>query len=219
MIRYLSLPYALFLCFLRIYSGALPLLITSASIIISVISFLSGISYIKSSRFSSIIRTQPAGTCFSFNRFLGNCLQRIIGYGQFYVFHFKQGLVLLEKRIFRFGQNFYQSLFVKVIQCGNNRQTADKLGNQSIFQQIFGLNLFINFAKRFFLCIFYLRPKTDRSFLPATADNLFPSGKSAAAYKQDICRINVQEFLLRMFSPPCGGILATVPSIIFSNAC
>ena len=57
------------------------------------------------------------------------------------VLEFKQALILLYDCVARLGQDFNESSFVELIENAHNRQTADKLGNQAILNEILRLGL------------------------------------------------------------------------------
>ena len=106
----------------------------------------------------------------------------------------------LTSAFFRLRQDLYQRLFVQIFQRRQNRQTADEFGNQAELQQIFRLDS---------------RPALRRSDghpgertsapkpiavpLPR-AIILLQAAERAAADEQDVGRIHLQEFLLRMLA-------------------
>ena len=55
--------------------------------------------------------------------------------------------------------------------------------------------------------------------LPRWRDDLVQTRKRTAADEQDVGRVHLQEFLLRMLAPALRRHDATVPSMIFSSAC
>jgi hypothetical protein len=65
----------------------------------------------------------------------------------------------------------------------------------------------------------YLGAESDTAALGAVADDLVEARKGTAADEQDVGRVDLQEFLLRVLASPCGGTEATVPSMSFSSAC
>ena len=113
----------------------------------------------------------------------------------------KQPLILLDQRVLGLGQDRDQRILIEIGQCGNHRQTADKFRNQAEFQQVFGLQLAEQFADAAGIRVFHLGAKTDGRPLAALGDDPFQPGEGTAADEQDIRRIHLQEFLLRMLAP------------------
>ena len=164
-------------------------------------------------------RPKPTRACFPLNRLFGNGFQRVITEFKIDVIHFKQLLILLQKRIFRLGQNLNQGVFIKVFKRRHNWQTANKFRDQTKFDQVFGLKFGKKFTNFAVIWIADISTKTNTSTRMATGDQLVETGKGSATNEQNIGGINLQKFLLGVLAPPCGGTDATVPSIIFSKAC
>src|SRR6185437_1467126 len=82
----------------------------------------------------------------------------------------------------------------------NHRQAAHELGDQSKLKQIFRLQIFQHFAGLAFLWPAHFGAKADGSALAALRDQLFETGERAAANEQDVRRVDLEEFLLRMLA-------------------
>src|SRR3989304_3920570 len=75
---------------------------------------------------------------------------------------------------------------------------------QAVFQQILRLNLAEEFVYISFYLPLYLCAKTNGLLADPLLYDIFQSGESASAYKQDVRCINLQEFLLGMLSAAFG---------------
>ena len=126
---------------------------------------------------------------------------------------------MLNQRVLRIGQNLLQRSFVEIFQRRDNRQAADEFRDKPVFQQILRLDVTEDFAGTAVFRRQNLGCETDRGRTSARGDDLLEARKGTATDEEDIGRINLQELLLRMLAAACGGTEATVPSMIFSNAC
>ena len=132
---------------------------------------------------------------------LGNSAQRILGEGELGTFHFKQAAILLDQRILGLGQNLDQRLFVQILKRCHHGQAADEFRDQAEFQQILGLHLTQDFPGTALIRVAHFSAEANARTLAAGADDLFKPGKCATANEQDVRRIHLQEFLLRMLAP------------------
>ena len=65
---------------------------------------------------------------------------------QLHVLHLEEALILLDDGVLRLGQDLHERDLVEVLQRRDDRQTADELGDQTEFQQIFRLDVAQDFA-------------------------------------------------------------------------
>ena len=94
-----------------------------------------------------------------------------------------------------------QRLDIEILQRRDHRQAADELGDQAEFQQILGLALAQHFADAALVGRATLAPKPIDLPSQAVADDLLEARERAAADEQDVGRVDLQEFLLRMLAP------------------
>ena len=85
---------------------------------------------------------QTARAALALDRFAGDGMQGGIGKDQLGVIEMQQLLVLAYQAVFRLSQHADQGVLVQRIQHGDDRQTADQLGNQAELDQIIWLDLF-----------------------------------------------------------------------------
>ena len=71
----------------------------------------------------------------------------------------------------RFGENPHQRVLVQLFECGDDRQAPDKLGNESVSDEVFGLHVAQQFAD-----------VVGQEHVTRTLTNAIESGRVAHAY-------------------------------------
>src|ERR1019366_3632797 len=132
--------------------------------------------------------------------FFGDDVQGLVLEREFRVFHFEEALILLDERILRLGQDFLQGVFVEIVERRDYRQSADEFRDQSKLQQILRFDSSEKFTGPAVVWRLDSRAKSDRRTLAACRDNFFEAGEGAAANEQNIGRIDLQKFLLRVLA-------------------
>ena len=153
-----------------------------------------------SSRIDFHDRTQAARAGPAVDRLLGDDVQRLVLEGQLGVLHLEQTLILLDERILRLDQDPLQRFLVEILERRQNRQTADELRNEAELQQILRLDPAQDVAGAALVRRYNRGAEADRRLRAARGDDLFETGEGAAADEQDVGRIDLQEFLLRMLA-------------------
>ena len=95
---------------------------------------------VSSSTVSRIVRRPRAPVL----RCIARCataLQRILAELELGAFHVEQPAVLLGQRILRLGQDRDQRRLVQLIERRHHRQAADELRDQTVLDQILGLDV------------------------------------------------------------------------------
>ena len=91
---------------------------------------------------------------------------------------------MFHQGIFRLSQDVNERFFIQLGQRGNHRQTADQLGDQTEFNQIFRLDNFKQLSNvSIFVFAVHRSAKADTALFRTLADNLFQTGKGATADK------------------------------------
>ena len=114
--------------------------------------------------------------------------------------HLQELLVLLDERVLRLGQDAHERVFAERFERHDDRQSPDELGNQAVLQQILGQDV----SQRFPDVALHLR--LDRSaeahvlLAETRLDDLLDAVKRAAAQEQDVRRVDLNEFLMRMLA-------------------
>jgi len=104
----------------------------------------------------------------------------------------------LTSAFFGFGQDLDQRRLVEVFQRRQDRQAADKLGNEAELQEILGLDQAEHVTGAAILGRSDDGAEAIEVFLPRFRDDLVQAGEGAAADEQDVGGVDLQEFLLRM---------------------
>jgi hypothetical protein len=113
----------------------------------------------------------------------------------------EQLLVLLDQRIAGLGEDANERVIGQLTQRGNHGQPAHKLRNQPELDQVFGLGLTEEVGSALLGLAVHRGSETDARFLGPVLDDLFQSVKRAAADEEDVCRVDLQEVLIRMLAP------------------
>src|SRR3546814_20442368 len=100
-----------------------------------------------------------------------------------------------------FGQDLDERRLIQVLKRCNDRQATDEFGDKTEFQQILRLALAQHFACPPLVRRRDMGTKTNRLALKPVCDDAVQTGKRAAANKQDVRRIPLPEFLLRLHAP------------------
>src|SRR5690606_39022941 len=121
---------------------------------------------------------------------------------QLNAFHLEQLAELLGDRVARLGQDGDQGLLVEFLECRDDRQAADELGNQAELDQVLGLDLGQDLADLgLALAALDLGAKADATGLGAALlDDFVQTGEGATHDEQDVARVDLQELLLRMLA-------------------
>src|SRR5208282_3171624 len=129
-----------------------------------------------------------------------NRRKRLIGQRQVDRLHFEHALVLLHQRILRLGEDALEGGLVEILQCRDDGKPADEFRDEAVLQQILGLDLAEDFALLAILRRQHLGGEADRGRTAPRGDDLFEAGEGAAADEQDVRRVDLEEFLLRMLA-------------------
>ena len=109
---------------------------------------------------------------------------------------------MLGNRVFRLQQDPHQLILVQFIQCRRDRQAPDKFRDQAIFDEVFGFDRVQHLAHAAAIILALdLGRETDAALFGALADDAIQPRERAAADKQDIGRVDLQKFLLRVLAP------------------
>src|ERR1700722_1556707 len=120
---------------------------------------------------------------------------------ELHALHVEKLAVLLGERILRLHQDRNQRVFVQFLQRRDHRQAAHEFGNQAVLDQILGLRVVEHVvAVRPRVLFAHLGDEADAALVRAVHDDLLESGERTAADEQDVGRVDLQKFLLRMFA-------------------
>src|SRR6516162_3210493 len=98
------------------------------------------------------------------------------------------------------GENKLERGLVEIFERSHDGQSADEFRDQAIFQKVLRLDLAENFASLAVLRRQDLGAKANRGRSPARGDDLLEPIEGTSAHEQDVSRVDLQEFLLRMLA-------------------
>ena len=128
-------------------------------------------------------------------------MKRLLIEIELHAVHLQELLILLDERVLRLGQDAYERIFIERFERHNDRKSPDELGNQAVLQQILRQDV----AQRFPDVALHLRldfcAEAHVLFAKTRLDDLLDAVECAAAQEQDIRRVDLNEFLVRMLAP------------------
>ena len=148
---------------------------------------------------------QAAGSNFPGHRPVGHGLQGLGGKLQFHLVIGQQSLILLHQGVLGLGQNTHHLVPVQRLQGGDHRHTAHQLRDDTVLQQVLGLELCHHLAHIALLLALNLGPKAQRALIQPVLDDLVDAVEGAAADKEDIVGVNLDKFLMGVLPSALGG--------------
>src|SRR5690606_14755511 len=100
--------------------------------------------------------------------------------------------------------NALERLLIQILEGGEDRQTADEFRNETELEQVLGLDLAEDLAGPTVVGGLDRGAEADGGTLAAGGNDPLKAGEGAAADEQDVGRVHLQEFLLRMLAPALG---------------
>src|SRR5438552_1650874 len=113
-------------------------------------------------------------------------------------------LVLPGDRVLRLPEDADQRGLVEVVERRDDRQPADELGDEPVLQEILGLDHHEEVAHPALLAPLDLRAEAHARASDARLDDLVEPDEGAAAQKEDVRRVDLDELLVRMLPPALG---------------
>ncbi len=125
----------------------------------------------------------------------------ILGHVQAHAFHREELGVLLDHRVLRLGQDHHHLVFRQRIERGHDRQASDELRDHPEAQQVLRFDMpHRRFRERFF--DFDARTaEAHRPVANALLHDLVQADERPAADEQNLFRVHLDVFLMRMFPP------------------
>ena len=111
---------------------------------------------------------------------------------------------MLDQGVLGLRQDGDEGVLVQILKRGQNRQTTDEFRDQTELQQVFGFQILENLSHTAAVVVAHFGPKAHGRALAPLRDDPVQPGKGTAADEQDVGRVHLQEFLLRMFAPTLG---------------
>src|SRR5439155_12428940 len=113
-------------------------------------------------------------------------------------------LVLLDERVLRLGEDSDDVRLIEVVEGDGDRQAADELGDQPVLQQIHGLELLEDLRRLLAAVRVDFRAKANLLVADAMLDQPLEAVEGAAADKQDVRGVDLDEVLMRMLAAALG---------------
>ena len=133
---------------------------------------------------------------------VGNRFDRIRRKVEIQIVQSKGCAELLYNRVFRFGKNAHQIVFCQLFKGDVDREAADKFGNKTEFYQIVRIGLVQKLAALFVGKCVHIGAEAHRVLVNARFNDFFEPYKGAAADKQNVRRVDIDEFLIRVLASP-----------------
>src|SRR6476620_773755 len=116
-----------------------------------------------------------------------------------HILQLEHRLILLEQGVLRLGQHSHERRFVQVRQGGKDGETADKFGNEAIFEEVLRLRYFEQIVRLIGVSRAGARTKSDPPMGRTLADDLIQADEGAPANEKNVGRIDADVILLGMF--------------------
>ena len=112
--------------------------------------------------------------------------------------------VLLHESIARLGENFDERIRFEVVDCADDRHTADELGDQAEFGEILGLDVAEDCTKVLVFRAADIRTETNALRANSILHDLLNAGEGAATDEQHVGGVDLQELLMRVLAATLG---------------
>src|SRR5258706_10748013 len=124
---------------------------------------------------------------------------------EFRALHVEELAILLGERVARLGEDDHQCGFIQLIERRHHGEPPDKLRNQAVLDQVLGLDLMEQVRSVGFLVdAAHLGSEADAALMAPVQDDLLEAREGAAADKQDVRGVDLQEFLQGVLAPALG---------------
>src|SRR5450756_404548 len=148
---------------------------------------------------------QTPGADVTDERLFGDLFHGVVREMQVHVLEVEKRLVLLDEGILRFLQDGDERRTVEVVQRGDDRNARDELRDHPELDHVLGVHLLEEVAGAFFFLGDDLRAEAHRLLGEAAADDVLEADVGAAADEQDVRRVDLDEFLVRVLAAALRG--------------
>src|SRR5438093_608974 len=149
-------------------------------------------------------RPEPARAGPPLERLLRDRRHRVVRELQADLLEVEVLLVLPGDRVLRLPEDADQRRLVEVVEGRDDRQPADELRDEPVLQEILGLDHHEEVAHPALLAPLDLRAEAHARASDARLDDLVEPDEGAAAQKEDVRRVDLDELLVRMLPPALG---------------
>ncbi len=145
-------------------------------------------------------RAQATGADATFERHFRDRVDRALGELELDAVQFEQFAELSDQRVLRLDQNAHQRFGVQGGHRGDHRKPPDELRDQPEPVQVFGAYLFEG-VDRGGLADRCVIVEAQWTLADPCVDDLLKAREGAAHDEQDVCRVDLDEFLVWMLAP------------------
>ena len=125
--------------------------------------------------------------------------QRILCDRQPHTFHREELRILLHHRVLGLSQDRHHFFLGQRVERAHHRQTANEFGNHSESEQVLGLNVPDGLLPQRFLHFKRRAAKAHHFLANAFLHNFIQPDKGAATNEENLLRVDLDVFLVRMF--------------------
>ena len=159
------------------------------------------VHHLKHDRFKD--SSKSTGASLPLDRLFSDGQKSSLGEPQLHVLHLEEFLVLLGKRVLRLDKDLDKRALIEVIQHSDHRKTSDKLWNKSELEKVLRLYLREQGSCLFlfrYLLRFNVSAESEFLLSNAATDDIFKPYERPSHDEEDVARINLEEFLLRVLT-------------------
>src|SRR5262249_40086172 len=128
----------------------------------------------------------------------------IVVHHQLYALDLEQFFVLLNERVSRLGEDRAKRIGVERVQVGHYRQTAEQLGDEAEMLQVLRIHV-LQQVFLHMLLLLLIDVETDGVGIDPAGDELVDAVEGAAADKENVLRIDLDELLLGVLAAALRG--------------
>src|ERR671912_2136255 len=144
---------------------------------------------------------EPARPCAPLQRLLRNRLQRVLGEGEVDLVVAEELPVLPYQGVLRLGEDADEVLFGETAQSGDDRQPPDELGDQTVLEEVLGLDVLQDLVGLLAQARVDVAPEADALFADPLPDDLFQAPERPAADKENVLGVYLQKVLVWVLAP------------------
>ena len=135
-------------------------------------------------------------------------MESLVGDVQLHIVHRQQFFILLDQTVAGLLQHAHQCILVQVVQHGDDRQTADKLGDEAELDKVVGFDLPQQSLFSLAGVILQRTAKAQCGLVGAAEDILIQTVERTAADEEDVGGVDLDELLLGVLAAALRGNIA-----------
>lgn len=148
---------------------------------------------------------QAAGAGLALDGLAGDGMESLVGDVQLHIVHRQQLFILLDQTVAGLFQHAHQRILVQVVQHGDDRQTADQLGDEAELDEVVGFDLPQQGLFGFAGVILQRTAEAQCRLVGAAEDILVQTVERTAADEEDVGGVDLDELLLGVLAAALRG--------------